>query len=278
MEDQASRQKRKIRSYIFFIILFTVIIGSIISVISIALKQEEESELHSASTPDRAIHAVCDLTPKPTSCFDSIWSLHTNFSTDLGEIRPTPSRIFKLSLRAAVNQLGGSISANQKAIYEVKDPRTLTDLKDCDVLLRDSLRLVNASVTAMGVESDDRVFEVAESVHDMKEWMSNSTTNIDKCLAGLRYDDPRGSINGKSYYGLREMRIKVLRARDDVANSLVMLERMDTILGMFNQTMFDAFFEYDSVFEMLEYYGFGLVLFCLQFLFLVILLCTVLRS
>ncbi|CDP12342.1 unnamed protein product [Coffea canephora] len=271
MEDQASRQKRKIRSYVFFIVLFTVIIGSIITV-SIALIQEKESELLSASTPDRAIHAICNLTPKPISCFDSIWSLRTNFSTDLGEIKTTPSRIFARSLGAAVNQLEDSISANEKAISEVKDSRTLTVLKDCDVLLRDSLRLVNASVTAMGVESDDKIFKAAKSVDDMKEWMSSSAANIDKCLAGLRYH-LQGSINGKSYHSLREMRIKVSYARDGVANSLVMLEKMDTILGMFNQTIFHAIFEFD----ILEYLGFGLVLYVPQYLVLVVLICTVLR-
>ncbi|XP_027169646.1 pectinesterase 3-like [Coffea eugenioides] len=265
MEDQASRQKRKIRIYVFFIILFTVIIGSIITV-SIALIQEKESELLSASTPDRSIHAICNLTPKPTSCFDSIWSLYTNFATDLGEIKTTPSRIFALSLRAAINQLEDSMSANEKAISEVKDSRTLTVLKDCDVLFRNSLRLVNASVTAMGVESDDKIFKVAKSVDDMKEWMSSSAANIDKCLAGLRYD-LQGSINGKSYYSLREMRIKVSHARDDVANSLVMLKKMDTILGIANSFEFDI----------LEYLGFGLVLYVPQYLVLVVLICTVIR-
>ncbi|XP_027156039.1 pectinesterase 1-like [Coffea eugenioides] len=195
MEDQASRQKRKIRSYVFFIILFTVIIGSIITV-SMALIQEKESELLSASTPDRAIRAICNLTPKPTSCFDSIWCLRMNFSTDLGEIKTTPSRIFTLSLRAAINQLEDLISANEKAISEVKDSRTLTALKDCNVLFKDSLRLVNASVTAMGVKSDDKIFKVAKSVDDMNEWMSNSAATIDKCfLLPLSHSANKASNN-----------------------------------------------------------------------------------
>ncbi|KAL3513203.1 hypothetical protein ACH5RR_025921 [Cinchona calisaya] len=154
LEDQASRRKRKITSFIFFIVLFTLIIGSIISVF-IALKQEADSESLSASNPEEAIISVCDQTPFPTICFNSTWSLQRNLTT---EIKTTPSRIFTLSLHAALHELLDLISANQMAISKLKDSRILSALKGCDGLIRDSIRLTKKSITTMGVDPDDKIF------------------------------------------------------------------------------------------------------------------------
>ncbi|CDP06271.1 unnamed protein product [Coffea canephora] len=130
-----------------------------------------------------------------------------NFSTDLGEIKTTPSRIFALFLRAAINQLEDSISANEKAISEVKDSRTLTALKDYDVLFRDSLRPVNAFVTAMGVESDDKIFKTNVSFFPLTHSANKASNNEPPPSAAdlHRQDSAASSFSNNSVKREREL-------------------------------------------------------------------------
>lgn len=163
----------------------------------------------------------------------------------------------------AFNELSDVISVNQKAISKVKDSRTLTALKGCDVLFRDSKSLISMTMTAMGVDPGDKIFEVTKSVRDMKDRISNSTENIDKCLTRLG-DDQEG------------LKAKIRDARASVENSLVILQKMDTILGKFNLPMFAGIIDYETHLYRLRY-DFGMILYCLQYLVLIVLICMVLR-
>ncbi|KAL3513202.1 hypothetical protein ACH5RR_025919 [Cinchona calisaya] len=127
------------------------------------------------------------------------------------------------------------ISANQMAISKLKDSRILSVLKGCDGLIRDSIRLPKKSITTMGVDPDDKIFKMASSVRDLKKWTSNASQNMDRCLNALE-NDHEGLKIGKLEF--LKLKMKILNARDYLENSSVILAKMDTILGMFNQAIF----------------------------------------
>lgn len=156
-----------------------------------------------------------------------------------------------------------------------KGSRTLSVLERCDGLIRDSIRLMNMSKTTMGSAPDDKFFKIANSVRDLKEWTWKSTVNMDGCLAAL--EDNRVVLkNGR--VDLWKLKMKILNAKNYVENTSVILAKMDRILGMFNRPIFAGLRDYYSgPFARFEQNAFGIVLYCSQYLVLVVFFCVVLR-
>lgn len=233
-QDQSSRKTRKLTFIITSVVIFSLIIGSIISVISI-LKHETEAEGLSAN-PTKAIQVVCSLTPYSRACSKSLTeNLKTYPSNTIN-----PSKIFTLSLHAAIEEVRDLISTIKAGIFKAKDSRTSTVLKHCRSLLEDSMKLVNNTMELMGqFDSDENAFtEDKFMIKVLPGWMTNATENIDRCLTEMELIEGRNNTNGdKDDDGkrMREIKIKILWvSRPPVVNSLTILVRMEEILELFD--------------------------------------------
>nr|XP_027124386.1 putative pectinesterase/pectinesterase inhibitor 26 [Coffea arabica] len=227
LEDQYSRRKRKITIIISLIISFTIIISSIISVLTI-LKHKVESQSLSNAPPSKAIRAICSLTPSRRLCFKQIWKLQQSQASS----KINPSQIFALSLSASFDELTILNSQRQRVISKVNasSASVFPSLQECESLISDSLRLVNMSVTKIGIVPDGNIFKETKTVVDLMEWTSAAKESLERCRDELENDN-EGLVSGKFY--LVRMKMRMLVTRKYLENSSVILAKMDTILDMF---------------------------------------------
>ncbi|CDP12344.1 unnamed protein product [Coffea canephora] len=268
LEDQYSRKKRKITIIISLIISFTIIISSIISVLTI-LKHKVESQSLSNAPPSKAIRATCSLTPSRRLCFKQIWKLQQSQASS----KINPSQIFALSLSASFDELTILNSQRQRVISKVNasSASVFPSLQECESLISDSLRLVNMSVTKIGIVPDGNIFKETKTVEDLMEWTSAAKESLERCRDELENDN-EGLVSGKFY--LVRMKMQMLVTRKYLENSLVILAKMDTILDMFYhplQSILSNFMLSASGFD------FGMVFFASQYLLLVFLFCLLVR-
>ncbi|CAI9112204.1 OLC1v1012619C1 [Oldenlandia corymbosa var. corymbosa] len=261
-DDKAARRKRKFTNLmIVFIILFSIIIVSAISVF-VAIKKDLDAESLSTSEPEEQIKVICDLTPYPTSCFNPILTLQSK--TMIEPKKTTPSTIFKLFLQASFDELHNVISSNEMELAKVKNYLNSTTLanvlQDCDGSIRESSRLINVSMVILGDDPDDEIFRETKTTSDLKELMSNATGNMYLCLS--RFDD---------HVGFEGWRMKFVNPTKYLENSLVILEKMDRISEMFDPHLFQS--ADNSVYAIM----FRILFFGSPFLFLLLLLRRMVR-
>ncbi|XP_027123742.1 putative pectinesterase/pectinesterase inhibitor 26 [Coffea arabica] len=200
---------------------------------------------------------------------DQIWKLQQSQASS----KINPSQIFALSLGASFDELTILNSQRQRVISKVNasSASVFPSLQECESLISDSLRLVNMSVTKIGIVPDGNIFKETKTVEDLMEWTSAAKESLERCRDELENDN-EGLVSGKFY--LVRMKMQMLVTRKYLENSLVILAKMDTILDMFYhplQSILSNFMLSASGFD------FGMVFFASQYLLLVFLFCLLVR-
>ncbi|CAI9112206.1 OLC1v1012621C1 [Oldenlandia corymbosa var. corymbosa] len=241
-DDNKAARRRNSFTYliIFFIVLFTILIVSIISIFVFITKDIKTVSYSSASQPDNQ------------------------------QIRTRTISKFFLLLQAAFKELDDVISSKEMSLSTVKYSKNpkglkLVLLQECDGLIRESMRLVNLSLEIVrGADRHhrrgDEIFRVTKTRDDLKELMANATENMRRCLNPLMED-----------VGLQGLRMKMLKATKYLKSCLEILAMMDRRSnGKLSQThLFQGFgrFDYEGIFKVLlygsPYYFFLLLLYWL---------------
>lgn len=278
-DHQSSRKRRKLSFIITSVVIFSLIIGLIITVFSI-LEHDTEAESLSAN-PTKAIKVVCSRTPYPRPCSKSLMENLKIYPPKSNTINP--SKIFTLSLHAAMDKVGDLISIVKAAILKVKkDSRTLTALKRCRSLLEDSMNLVNHTMELMGqFDPEENVFtEDKLLIKALPGWMTNATENINSCLIEMELinrwkNNTTGGEDKDDWTITRDIKTEITRfSRPIMENSLMILVNMEEILELFDP-------RFGSVLAslLLEARGYVFIVgvFCSQYLVLIILIVLVIR-
>ncbi|KAG9154739.1 hypothetical protein Leryth_014228 [Lithospermum erythrorhizon] len=227
-DQSSSRFAKKLTFFVSLIILFTFIMGSIVSVFSI-MKHNVESQSLSAN-PTKAIQSVCHLfsygyfefydTSKDSNsrprhysdlCIKSITSLHSqhNYSNKIN-----PSMIFHLSLQVSISQ--------------IKNLQNEPNLEEgCKKLIIESESQLNKSLTLMGVDPDYSILRDWKLVNDMSSWINNATVDLETCLVGFK-EKKFGRI-----MELNKVELKIKRTKEYLEHSLEILGNVDYIYEMF---------------------------------------------
>lgn len=266
LQDQSSKQRRKLAITVSFLILFTLTICSIISVFSV-LKHDIESQSLSKNPP-KAIRSVCSVTPFPYECFDTIWDLletPNKISTTIN----SPSEIFLLSVRVAFFELNDLSSVTHTQITQNSRTQLALSLSlnRCEILFNSSLVLLNNTMDLMNLYSDkNNIFkENRNIIFVLKKWMSEASRNLEKCVNGTG-NSTEDDLNLK--YRLK------YTTKPYMENSLTMILKMEEILDMFDPSL-------QSILANLllssPEYAFTITLFCLQYLVIIVLIFLVLR-
>lgn len=279
-DHQSSRRRRKLSFIITSVVIFSLIIALIITVLSI-LQHDTEAEGLSAN-PTKAIRVVCSLTPHPSPCSKSLMENLNIYPSKSNTINP--SKIFTLSLHAAMDKVGDLISTVKAGILKAKkDSTTLTALKRCRSLLEDSMKLVNNTMELMGqFDPEENAFtEDKFLIKALPGWMTNATENIERCLTEVElingWSNNSTSGEDKDDWTIRrDIKTEITRfSRPSMENSLMILVKMEEILELFDP-------RFGSVLAslLLEARGYVFIagVFCSQYLFLIILIVLVLRS
>ncbi|XP_019237801.1 PREDICTED: uncharacterized protein LOC109217953 [Nicotiana attenuata] len=254
LQDQSSsRTKRKLRLIICLVTLFTLIIAAIISA-SVILKQKTESKSLSFN-PTNAITAVCELISEdPDSCFDSIASLYDAqipllSSWSNGDSRINPSRIFVLSLYASRIELENVASSIEKIISV--SPKTVGVLRNCQGMIRFSLKQLNESVVSLGVDPDEKILAINKVVWDLQLWIGEAQGQVQRCV-DLLEDIPS------------TVAVNINAAQQNMRNSRGILGKVDDIFDLFYPRIGTALGSLILEFE----YGLTVWLFCSAYLLL----------
>lgn len=279
-DHQSSRRRRKLTFIITSVVIFSVIIGLIITVLSI-LEHDTEAQGLSAN-PTKAIKVVCSMTPYPRPCSKSLMENLNIYPSKSNTINP--SKIFTLSLHAATDKVTDLISTVKAAILKAKkDSRTLTALKRCRSLLEDSMKLVNNSMELMGqFDPEENVFtEDKFLIKALPSWMTNATENINSCLIEMKVINGRtnNTTSGEDeddWAIIRDIETEINGfSRPSMENSLMILVNMEEILELFDPRFGSVL---ASLLSEARGYGFVVSVFCSQYLVLIILVVLVLRS
>nr|XP_009589868.1 putative pectinesterase/pectinesterase inhibitor 26 [Nicotiana tomentosiformis] len=228
--DQTSRRKKKLKFIIILIIVFTLIIGAIISVFTI-MKQDLESK-SPAKNPTMVIRSICSLTQYPTTCSKSLSPLYKNNPSS--EINA--SRIFSLSFHTAIDEL----SKLSTRLSESND----RSLKHCEYMFNNSLHQLNNSLATSDIDlGNEQSFVVSKSLRELMGWLYRETPKLEVCLNRLRFE-----------YTLSSRR---------VSNSLMILSNRESVSEMFypiigsDQSMVASFLSNVQFVDTLCIFGYG---------------------
>lgn len=270
LQDQSSKQRRKLVISVSFLILFTLTICSIVSVFAV-LKHDIESQSLSENPP-KAIRSVCSVTPFPCECFDTMWDLLQTTNT-INNNKNSPSEIFLLSVRVAFFELNDLISLTHTQISQNSRTQLAQSLNRCEILFNSSLVLLNKTIELMGryssdndeVHKNDIFKENRNIIFMLKEWVTDASRNLEMCFNGTE-NSTEEDLNLKD-------RLKYT-TKPYIENSLTMLLKMEDILDMFDQSL-------QSIVANLllssPEYAFTITLFCSQYLVIIVLIFVVLR-
>lgn len=278
-DHQSSRRRRKLSFIITSVVIFSLIIALIITVLSI-LQHDIEAEGLSAN-PTKAIPVVCSLTPHPTPCSKLLMENLKIYPSKSNTINP--SKIFTLSLHAAMDKVGDLISTVKAGVLKAKkDSTTLTALKRCRSLSEDSMKLVKNTMELMGqFDPEENAFtEDKFLIKALPGWMTNATENIERCLTEVElingWSNNSTSGEDKDDWPIRrDIKTQITWfSRPSMENSLMILVKMEEILELFDP-------RFGSVLASLLLEARGVFItgvFCSQYLVLIILIVLVLKS
>lgn len=257
LNDQThSRRRTQSKMLITLIIFFIVIIAAIISVLTM-IKRDYDSELP-ANNPEKAIKSICRPTPYYDSCFRYV-SNSLYKSNKLGSSKITSSQIFSISLHYIIDEL-------QKITHILKSYDSLSDdestTSQCNYLYFNScLSQLKSSLAIDGVKNTTATMTMRS---EMVDWLDTDRPKIARCLYSLEYDKGLDTKNAN--------------------NCLMILVTMNIISDMLDSSSvfnFDSFRSsgksiVDLLFQDQVFVGM-LCIFGVQFIFLLLLVCMLLR-
>lgn len=260
LNDQtySRRRKQQLKLFIALIIFLILIFAAIISVLTM-IKRDYESELP-ANNPHKAIESICSLTPYYQDCFRYMSnSLYKNKNQLSSSSKIDSSKIFSLSLHTAINEL-------KKFTLFLKSnnfPNDQSTPSQCESLFNSSVSQLNSYLAIIN-EKNLTVKMTLRS--EMMSWLETERPKIGSCLYWLEYEKELDTKNAR--------------------NSLMILANMNKINEMFNPSItsvlgFDLFRRSGkSIFALFlsdkEFVG-TVCIFGLQFIFLLLLVCLLLR-
>ncbi|OIT34226.1 PREDICTED: putative pectinesterase/pectinesterase inhibitor 26 [Nicotiana attenuata] len=243
-QDQTSRRKKKLKFIIILLIVFTFIIGAIISVFT-TMKQDFESK-SPAKNPTMAIRSICSLTQYPTTCFKSLSPIYKNNPSS----KINASRIFSFSFHTAIDELN-----KLSTLLSESNDRSL---KHCESMFNDSVRQLNSYLATLDVNFRNELsFVVSKSLRELMGWLYRETPKLEVCLNKLRFE-------------------YMLSSRRVLSNSLTILSNMESVSEMFypiigsDQSMVASFLSNVQFVDTLCIFG-------VQYILLVFLFCLLLR-
>lgn len=228
LEQQAYQKKTRKRLIIVIVssvVLLAVIIAAVAGIVIHKRNTSSSSSSNSVPptelTPAASLKAVCDVTQYPNSCFAAISSLPNSNTTD-------PKLLFKLSLRAAIDELSKLSTFPSKLRANAgNDPRLQKAIDVCSTVFDDALDRLNYSISSLGGDSG-KVLPQAE-VADVETWLSAAMTDQETCL------DAVGELNTTAARGvLRQMETAMRNSTEFASNSLAIVTRILGLLSKFD--------------------------------------------
>ncbi|KAK7294534.1 hypothetical protein RJT34_17423 [Clitoria ternatea] len=231
-EEQRAFKKRTRKRLIIIsvssIVLVAVIVAAVAGIVihkrnTSSSSPSSDSPPHTELTPAASLKAVCSVTQYPTSCLAAISSLPNSNTTD-------PKLLFKLSLRAAIDELSKLSNFPSKLRVNARGDARLNKVIDiCVSVLDDALDRLNDSISSLGGDSDAGKVVSAATVADIETWLSAAITNHDTCLDAL------GELNSTSARGaLREIGTAMRNSTEFASNSLAIVTRILGLLSTFD--------------------------------------------
>ncbi|CAL5195830.1 unnamed protein product [Lathyrus oleraceus] len=224
IEQQAF--KKKTRKRITIIIISSVILIAVIiaAVAGILIHKRNTSSNPSPNSlpntdlnPATSLKAVCDATQYPNSCIAAISSLPESNTTD-------PEKLFKLSLRVAIDELSNLTRFSSK-LKASGDTRLEKAIRVCGSVLEDSLDRLNDSMSL--ILGDDKILSSAK-VRDVETWLSAALTDHDTCL------DAVGELNSTAARRvLNQIETAMKNSTELASNSLAIVTKVIRLLSNF---------------------------------------------
>ncbi|XP_055826285.1 uncharacterized protein LOC129894633 [Solanum dulcamara] len=258
LNDQTnSRRRKKIKLFITLIIFSSLIIAAIISVLTM-IKRDYESELP-ANNPEKAIKSICSPTQYYLTC--SMYMSNSLFKNNkLGSSKINSDQIFSISLHNAIDEL-------QKITYSLKSSYSPTDQSTpshCDYLyFNSSLSQLNSY---LAIDEEKNLTATMTMRSEIIDWLQTERPKIVRCLYSLEY-----------YKGLNT---------ENANNCLMILENMNSISEKLNPSI-NSFFTISAfqssgkgILALLfsdQGFVYTLCIFGVQYIFLLLLVCILLR-
>ncbi|XP_019267663.1 PREDICTED: uncharacterized protein LOC109244950 [Nicotiana attenuata] len=271
-QPSSSRFKRKLRSVLLLAILFTLIIVTIVSLLTIFKHKIESKSL--SNYPLDAIQTVCwlpNLSENPDSCVNSIASFYYADVNPpplwLNRDRINPSQILMLSLHASMNELFDlSSSAPETIVLHSNKPKTKSLLKECQGMFKFSLIQLNESLKSLGDDPDEKILATNKLVWDLQSWIGEAQGQVERCIDWLEMTESTVAA---------EMKRRTRMCQQYMRNSRGILKNVDEIFDIFYPGTGSVFGS--LILEFFQYDLYVWFLF-LQYLFLFFLFCLILRS
>ncbi|KAK2406660.1 Pectinesterase 3 [Trifolium repens] len=217
---QKNTRKRITTIIISAIILLAVIIAAVAGVLIHKRNTSSSSDLlpNTQLTPATSLKAVCDATQYPNSCFAAISSLPDSNTTD-------PEKLFKLSLKVAIDELSNLTRGFSKKIQVSGDTRLKKAIEVCGSVLNDSLDRLNDSMST--IVSGEKILSPTK-IRDVETWISAALTDHDTCL------DAVGELNSTAAKKLRlEIETAMKNSTEFASNSLAIVTKVIRLLSNF---------------------------------------------
>ncbi|KAM3246947.1 hypothetical protein P3L10_008714 [Capsicum annuum] len=163
-----SKRKTQPKMFITLIIFFIVIIGAIISVLTM-IKRDYDSELP-ANNPEKAIHSICMPTAYYDTCFKYL-SNHLFRNHKFGSSKITSSQISSISLHTAIDEL-------QKITRTLKSYQP-TSSRCNYIYFNSSLSQLNSY---LAIDEEKKSTAIISMRAEMIDWLYNERFNITGCL------------------------------------------------------------------------------------------------
>jgi pectinesterase len=217
---QKNTRKRITTIIISAIILLAVIIAAVAGVLIHKRNTSSSSDLlpNTQLTPATSLKAVCDATQYPNSCFAAISSLPDSNTTD-------PEKLFKLSLKVAIDELSNLTRGFSKKIQASGDTRLKKAVDVCGSVLNDSLDRLNDSMST--IVSGEKILSPTK-IRNVETWISAALTDHDTCL------DAVGELNSTAAKKLRsEIETAMRNSTEFASNSLAIVTKVIRLLSNF---------------------------------------------
>lgn len=247
LNDQTNtRRIKQPKWFITLIIFFILNVAAILSVLTM-IKRDYESELP-ANNPEKAIKFICKRTRYYETCFKYM----SNSLYKSSKINS--SQVFSISLRTAIDEL-------QKVTHSLKSQSTASQSNY--LYLNNSLSKLNSY---LGIDEEKNLTARMTMRSEMLDWLHTERPKIAECLYSLEYDK-----------GLN---------KENVNNCLMILANMKSISEMLDPPI-GSYFSLsairssgksivDLLFSDWQFVDL-LCIFGVQYVFLLILFCRLLR-
>lgn len=190
-EDRVIRRDTKQRllfTAVSVVILLAVTIG--LTMAAFSAKEDETYNSYPNQSPDFApslsdmIKALCSVTSYPGLCHSTISPVNGS------DIPNNPIEIFKMSLRATMDEIANISSVISTLNFPLNDQRLGLAIKDCSELLDSAIYWVNNSISLLNSKP-----LIDFTVSDLRAWLSAVVTNQESCLDS--FDGTSSSVKDK---------------------------------------------------------------------------------